>query len=216
MLVKREAPDADAEKFSTRNLVIKIERAHCVNVNGKPEVPAAGFILSMKEISKVFDLLGGAFGFVRLDVTSKLAILSRILKTSSSQSCTIQDMCRAELLNGKYKGYESACHASTRLRWLLEFMQVICTMISDEENDHNMREIATAAYYQALAPHHPWLVRTAAGVALFAVPNKDRFLALLETDQASAIRDLRTFKVMSKPVLDSLFDFHEENGLNKL
>jgi len=99
---------------------------------------------------------------------------------------------------------------------LLEFMQVICTMISDEENDHNMREIATAAYYQALAPHHPWLVRTAAGVALFAVPNKDRFLALLETDQASAIRDLRTFKVMSKPVLDSLFDFHEENGLNKL
>jgi hypothetical protein len=46
-----------------------------------------------------------------------------------------------------------------------------------------MSKIAEKSYKEALAPHHSWMLKQAATVAMKAVKRRDKFLASVCTEQ---------------------------------
>lgn len=57
-------------------------------------------------------------------------------------------------------------------------MDYLAILLGDLSNfpDKSMKEISKNAYEVALGPHHPWLIRKTASIAVAAVPTKEDFL----------------------------------------
>lgn len=59
--------------------------------------------------------------------------------------------------------------------WLLDFIVIFLTM-ADANRTIHLRECAKEAYAKGLGPHHPWVVRQAAKVAMYACPGREVLL----------------------------------------
>lgn len=46
----------------------------------------------------------------------------------------------------------------------------------------SLKEAASKAYEQALAPHHSWAIRQAVRASLYTLPNREKFLARVGED----------------------------------
>jgi hypothetical protein len=66
------------------------------------EVPTELFLLSYREISKLLDVLGRAFYFVKGDVNEKLGIITQLYATNQKEYHTIQKMISSEVANNRH------------------------------------------------------------------------------------------------------------------
>lgn len=155
---------------------------------------------------KPFELLAGIYEFTRAfgqlssalsmgfsDITSKVENWRNLFKNYYPQHQDIQSVMITEvMLNihelnsennsdlGQKKGspyytYESGTRTLLRLSWFLNFLLEIFKSLLETQNTFD--KCVTDAYEVVLAPHHPWLVRKAAGLALSFAPS-DRKHAL--------------------------------------
>lgn len=71
--------------------------------------------------------------------------------------------------------FTSTARTVLRNMWLLDFLHHFMGMIHDDR-DAKLSHVAKEAYNKGLGPHHPWVVRQAAKVAMLAVPSRQTFL----------------------------------------
>ncbi len=155
---------------------------------------------------KPFELLAGIYEFTRAfgqlstalsigfsDITSKVDIWRNLFKDFYIDSKDIQSVMLTEVMmgihelnsennsslghkkNSPYYTYTSGTRTLLRLSWFLNFVYNIFNNMTETNDPFNT--CVTNAYDTVLAPHHPWLVRKGAGLALSFAP-RDRKNAL--------------------------------------
>lgn len=141
------------------------------------------------EITKALKALGTFLSVGFSDITTKCDVWRDILKNHYTQETTIQQVVEKEIqlniheLNGEnnkdkghkkktqYYEYVSGTRTLLRLTWFLDFFYNIVNRCITQP-DKSFCDCIKLSYDSALAPHHPWLVRKGAGVALAMAPNK--------------------------------------------
>lgn len=71
-------------------------------------------------------------------------------------------------------GYASTARTLTRGCWFFDFLHVCFKGLHDQP-EAKLSSMATAAYNEALAPHHAWVLKKIAGVAMSAVNYRNVF-----------------------------------------
>lgn len=95
--------------------------------------------------------------------------------------------------------------------WLLDFISTFFTLAEKDRTVH-LSHCAKEAYSQSLGPHHPWVVRQAAKVAMYACPGREVLMesTKLEYGQISEIL------ICVDAVRKSLWDLYKEKGIDNL
>ena len=145
------------------------------------------------EFTKAFGQLSTALSMGFSDITSKVDVWRNLFKNYFREQKDIQSVMITEVmlgieeLNGEnnsslghkkntpYYSYTSGTRTLLRLSWFLNFLYTIFKNMLETNEPFN--NCVTSAYDAVLAPHHPWLVRKGAGLALSFAP-KDRKNAL--------------------------------------
>lgn len=98
----------------------------------------------------------------------------------------VRSMMRTELSRGMVnfeRETDSGCRNLLRLNRSLLWLQLFLKKMADgPDADGQLRspgELCREAYQEALAPHHPWLIRQAAEIAFLAMPDWDTFFRLV-------------------------------------
>jgi hypothetical protein len=95
--------------------------------------------------------------------------------------------------------------------WLSDFIEILFRGLY-EDPKATMHHCAKEAYNKALGIHHPWAVRQAAKLALYAVPNRESFF----TSANYTIEACVTMKVTSDKFRLPLWEYYRHLGINEL
>lgn len=79
--------------------------------------------------------------------------------------------------------YESTSRTLFRGCWFFDFLYTVFQGIYEKRED-KMSKIAQGAYTFGLAPHHGFMLKKIAGVAMNAIKRKDKFIAGLIEEQS--------------------------------
>lgn len=71
--------------------------------------------------------------------------------------------------------YTATARTLLRTMWLLDFITMMFKLIV-ENKDKSLSNIAKESYAHTLGTHHPWVVRQAAKVAMYAIPSKEALI----------------------------------------
>ena len=207
---KEEAgADAPAQEFSLVRWKGKIE----VLAAQKDEIQIDDWTSHLNEILLMFKQLSSALYIAFKDVSTKAATIqsnkrffNETLKEGDAAK-SLQSFITKELelgvtkLNGKHNKklvkdkiswqytYTSTARTVTRNLWLLDFLYVLMSNLADDATA-TLPSAVKEAYSQGLGPHHPWILRKAAGVAMIAVMSRETF----EKDTGATIEDYKVFK----------------------
>ncbi|KAJ8416597.1 hypothetical protein AAFF_G00324750 [Aldrovandia affinis] len=112
---------------------------------------------------------------------------------------SVRSMMRVELSRGTVSFQRetgSGCRTLLRLHrsllWLQLFLKKMAEGPDAEGQLRSPRDLCREAYEQALAPHHPWLIRRAAQIAFLAMPEWETFFGLVcvqSQSEASPVLD---------------------------
>jgi len=141
------------------------------------EVPTIGFTSSYREITKLFDLLGKPFVFVRKDVVSKIMIIEEIYNKDTQHNTTIQKMIKHEVDTGTTNTPDLRSGSRTVLRLFraLSFISLLLkTLITERQLD--LGSVVTKSYNATLSPFHTWMVRKLVGLSTYALPTRETFV----------------------------------------
>ena len=209
--------------------------------NTAPECNIELFCYFFNEICNLFKLMSKAMHIAFHDISTKAKTImdNRDLHVANSNNNngqadddatkSLQAFILMEIkedihtLNGKTNSqtitdktswqYTYASTARTALRdmWLLDYLTLMLKDIRDFP-EKTMKEVSKNAYEVALAPHHPWLIRNIASVAVAAVPSKEDFLEKTGCDIhqiGEAVDKLTILK-------GKLWAFYKEHGIDQL
>lgn len=152
---------------------------------------------------KPFEFLGGVYEFTRAfgelssalsmgfsDITSKVEIWRDLFKKFYPKNPDMQSVMITEVMNNihelngennydlgqkkesPYYTYTSGTRTLLRLSWFLDFLRNIFKQMIESDSPFNT--CVTNAYDEVLAPHHPWLVRKGASLALSFAPSEKK------------------------------------------
>lgn len=126
------------------------------------------------------------FGFVSKDAVNKIKILVNYLEgENGSQYVTVQSMVAYELdnklvdLNTRSDHPESGCRTLLRLHRALRWLELFLERLRTSSEDSKTSVMCAEAYNESLAQHHPWVVRTAAGMAFCVLPGRPAFFEVM-------------------------------------
>ena len=199
-----------------------------------PDCDIEVFCFLFREICNLFKLMSKAMYLAFNDISTKAdtIIANREYHASNGQSAATKSLKAFILmeiqegyhtLNGKTNSekikdktswkYTYASTARTALRdmWLLDYLTLLLKDIRDFP-EKSMKEVSKNAYDMALAPHHPWLIRNIASVAVAAVPSKEDFLDKTNCDIKQIGEAVDKLTILK----DALWKFYKENGIDDL
>ena len=114
--------------------------------------------------------------------------------------------------------YTSVSRTIVRNSWLFHFMiRLIELLLADRTT--KLSTATKAAYKETLAPHHPTLVRTAASLAMLAVPKREKFVRLLtgaEDGSEEACERLGRLEAGVRKVWEQVVTIISENNYGNL
>lgn len=107
-----------------------------------------------------------------------------------------------------------------RLMWFLDFVSNLLRQVHDDR-DKGISASCKEAYNIALAPHHPFVVRTAAKIAMAAAPNRKNLLKLLFGDSNDLTEDQKykhilEWKESMDKIAKELWTYYKSNNLTEL
>lgn len=198
------------------------------------EIDIEVFCFLFREICNLFKLMSKAMHIAFHDISTKAntilanrdyhAANGQAAATKSLQAFILMEIQEGyHTLNGKTNSekikdktswqYTYASTARTALRdmWLLDYVTLMLKDIRDFP-DKTMKEVSKNAYEVALAPHHPWLIRNIASVAVAAVPSKEDFLEKANCDIQQIGEAVEKLTILK----DALWAFYKENGIDEL
>jgi len=171
--------------------------------------------------------MGTIFSFVVSDVHSKIAILQHHLTSDAGDHYkTVENMIQYEVTNGiterKAKGDEQPSGSRTllRLHRALEFLILLFRELaqSSANSAESFSALVGRTYGATLANHHPWVVRSAVSVALYAVPSRSNLIRRLDPEESEEriVDQLNAAILAMQPVYDHLQTLYSDNNLLKL
>lgn len=112
--------------------------------------------------------------------------------------------------------YVSGSRSLLRLMWFLDFLSALLGRLLQDKTE--LKECATTAYEEALAPHHPWIVRKSIGAAMYFVPSKEKFWHnLAGSHDSSYIRPrLQQFVELVEVLRAELWAYYRAHKIDKL
>lgn len=164
------------------------------------------YLAAFKEIVKFLELLGTVFHFVISDVKSKIAILEGYAGSQSHSQhqqqagddagpaaaaaaaaahySTVCGMVEHEVCTDAVasKQRPSGCRTLLRLHRALEYTLLFFRRLHDSDDSQRLSSLSSSVYGETLSKHHPWVIRKAVGVAMYAMPSRQ---ALVQKLQAS-------------------------------
>lgn len=126
------------------------------------------------------------FGFISKDADDKIKILASYVKgENGSQYGTIQSMVKYELdselvdLTTKGSHPKSGCRTLLRLHRALRWLELFLDRLRMSNENDKTSVMCAETYNESLAQHHPWVVRSAAGMAFCVLPGRPTFFEVM-------------------------------------
>lgn len=182
--------------------------------------------------------MGSIFSFVCSDVKSKVEILEefRANKELAANFESVKGLMNyekeAELL--KKKDYVSASRTLLRLhrglgkfvenmRWTMtveiiyaDFIRNFLQKLGEIEAEDKTSSVCAQSYNETLANFHPFLIRKAANIAMYALPNRDQLLNKVCADVEASIKALPEMLQVTNAVYDRIDALYTKNDLHGL
>ena len=121
--------------------------------------------------------------------------------------------------------YTSTSRTLYRGCWFMDFLAAIFLGVN-EDKECKLSKVAGAAYATALGPHHPWMLRKIAGVAMNAINYRAVFIKNICDEQTKVLGeeyteercydDLRILGEAASVTAKHLWALCKENGLDQL
>ena len=104
-----------------------------------------------------------------------------------------------------------------RLHRALDFLVLFMKKIKEAEASEKTSHLAQNAYADTLANFHPWIIRKAAGVALYALPTREQLLMQMGggEEETTVAKIEETIKSI-KPVYDITQKLYDDKNLHDL
>jgi len=165
--------------------------------------------------------MGTIFSFVTSDVHSKLAILQHHLASEAGEHyITVEKMIQYEVANGiteQASAQPSGSRTLLRLHRALEFLILLFRELAKSSADgtESFSTLVGRAYSATLANYHPWVVRSAVTMALYAVPSRGSLVRRLDPDGSEdrIVNQLNAAILVMQPVYDKLQTLYTDNDL---
>lgn len=90
------------------------------------------------------------------------------------------------------KSYQSTAWVYIKGAWFVDFMLAFLQLVY-QDREMDLPTVAKKAYDKALAPHHNWLIKSAARVGLVAASSRANFLKSLCEEQTRISDDGDTY-----------------------
>lgn len=107
--------------------------------------------------------------------------------------------------------YTSTARTVLRNMWLLDFLHHLMEMLYTDRQA-KLSACAKHAYSEGLGPHHPWVVRQAAKVAMLAAPSRETFL----TESKATYEQINEFKTQLEKIRLPLWEYYRQKNIDKL
>lgn len=124
------------------------------------------------------DAYNELYNFVSSDLKQKIDILSNLLNKDDEQYVTVKSMIEYEKENKLLEKSDFVNGARTLLRLHrgLDFIREFLRQLGDLSDGDKTSSCCQDAYNKTLAKYHPWVIRKAAIVAMYAMPNREALL----------------------------------------
>eukprot|EP00123_Amoebidium_parasiticum_P015308 comp22889_c0_seq1/m.36178 comp22889_c0_seq1/g.36178 ORF comp22889_c0_seq1/g.36178 comp22889_c0_seq1/m.36178 type:complete len:213 (-) comp22889_c0_seq1:26-664(-) len=210
---------AASDKFDIHKTVEKWAVVPVDPAERPVQVDTQKYIDAYRELVKFFNICGSGFGFVISDVVEKLDILQEHLtkRDGPKGNTTLQKMILWEKANGEFKKDPKRNGARTllRLNRAAEFIMLLIEYIVTKEGD-KMSQSTWEAYEKTLANYHPWVVRKAVGVAVYAIPAKETLIQKMEITKPEAVELLPKLVEHQRVVFEALLKVYDDEKLQDL
>lgn len=177
--------------FDLREVTTHLLKA---SASDKKDVTITEYILAWKELNKMFPLLSRLFSFVQSDVTDKIHILEQYLAGPQKDNFkSVISMVDYELSIGNTESTKppSASRTLLRLHRAMEYIVQLINDVHDAKETDKMAPVASKAYDDTLANHHPWLIRKGVHLAVHTLGHRKDLidsmtghLAAVDTEEA--------------------------------
>ncbi|XP_031273954.1 accelerated cell death 11-like [Pistacia vera] len=167
------------------------------------DVELAPFSHASSLVSPLFGCLGIAFKFAEMDYVAKVDNLA----VASKSIMTLQALLDHDIKGNCVRKAGSNTRNLLRVKRGLDMVRVLFEQIIATEGN-SLKDPASKAYEQVLAPHHGWAIRKAVAAGMYALPTKAQLLKKLNEDEASARIQMQNYITASAPVIvyvDKLF-----------
>ncbi|XP_039250722.2 ceramide-1-phosphate transfer protein-like isoform X2 [Styela clava] len=186
----KKMADKCSAHFSLVNLSEKFVR--CATTENKVEVDMDACLEAWHELIRFLNAMGKAFSFVSSDVVSKVEILEGFRKSEAKENYeTVEKMMAYEkkenLINYEEapssKVKASGSRTLLRLHRALKFLLLFLEKLAKNEEDGKVSLMGYKAYHASpMAKYHPWIVRKAVGIAVYMLPDREKFIKQLCQD----------------------------------
>ncbi|CAK8531163.1 unnamed protein product [Lathyrus sativus] len=177
--------------------------ANTVSDSETSDVEVASFSRACSLISPLFGSLGIAFKFAEKDYVAKVNDLAEASKSIQ----TLNSLIDRDIQAKSVKNAGSCTRNLLRVKRGLDMVRVLFQqMIVTEGN--SLKDPASKAYEQALAPYHGWAIRKAVSAGMYVLPTREQLLKKLNEDDASAKVQMQIYASASEAIIkyiDKLF-----------
>ncbi|XP_043359657.1 glycolipid transfer protein domain-containing protein 2 isoform X3 [Dermochelys coriacea] len=178
-----QAPRCPGQAFQISRLLAAFRA--CVTPDG--EILLGEYLAGWKELIKLIDALGAAFGLLAQETQTKMEILQgHRAGPHAPHYRTLQAMVAFELQRGLVglrvlppDWPPSGCRTLLRLHRALKWLELFLGKLSHSGPEEDPSQLCAVAYQAALAPYHSWWVRQAAGLAFLALPSRRELYGLV-------------------------------------
>lgn len=164
--------------------------------------------------------MGSVFTFVSNDILSKITILEDFLqdnKTGEHFQTIHQLMCYEKDNNLLADNtYISGSRTLLRLHRGLEFIYEFLQKLAELEEHEKTSGCCKSCYNKTLAKYHPWVIRKAANVAMYALPLQGDLLRKVCIDVPKAVQELPEMLKFTKIVYDRVEVLYTTHDLHWL
>ncbi|KAJ0173939.1 hypothetical protein K1T71_010085 [Dendrolimus kikuchii] len=143
------------------------------------DVVIEAYIEGYTELVKFLDLIGTVFSFVSSDVKSKIKVMEKHKECEQSMYYeSFKKMMNYEKETSLHEknGFVSGSRTMLRLHRGLDFIRLFLKRVSEIDDKANTCSICQETYNLTLAEFHPWYIRKAATLAMYALPSKPDLL----------------------------------------
>jgi len=204
------AINGDDEKPLRKISEAFIELANTVKNNSQTsdqkvgvQLETAPFSHACSLVSPLFGCLGFAFKFAEMDYVAKVHDLCEAAKSLG----TLQIMIDREVEANCVRKAGSHTRNLLRVKRGLDMVRVLFEQIIATEGN-SLKNPASTAYAQVLAPYHGWAIRKGVAAGMYALPTKAQLLKKLNEDETSARIQMQNYIAALAPVIvyiDNLF-----------
>ncbi|KAL2469611.1 Accelerated cell death 11 [Abeliophyllum distichum] len=151
------------------------------------------------------------FAALALPSSSPNSIMSlkwMLLPEASKSISTLEVMMDRDIDSNCVRKPGSHTRNLLRVKRGIDMVRVLFEQIVASEGN-SLKDAASKAYAQVLAPHHGWAIRKAVGAGMYALPTKSQLLKKLNEDEVSAKIQMQNYIASSIPVIiyiDKLFN----------